>query len=41
MLSKVAGKIEEKVAVENMEDNNLLVFQLAGKDELRCDVLRG
>ena len=41
VLSKVAGKIEEKVAVENMEDNNLLVFQLAGKDELRCDVLRG
>ena len=39
LLSKVVDKIESKVAVENIEENNLLDFKLAGEDELRCDFL--
>ena len=42
-MSKVVDKIEEKVAVENIDEKNLLDFKLAGEDviffyaELWCD----
>ena len=39
LMSKVVDKIEEKVAVENIDEKNLLDFKLAGEDELRCDFL--
>ena len=39
LMSKVVDKIEEKVAVENIDGKNLLDFKLAGEDELQCDFL--
>ena len=39
LMSKVVDKIEEKVAVENIDEKNLLDFKLAGEDELQCDFL--
>ena len=39
LMSKVVDKIEEEVAVENIDEKNLLDFKLAGEDELQCDFL--
>ena len=39
LMSKVVDKIEEKVAVKNIDEKNLLDFKLAGEDELQCDFL--
>ena len=38
-MSKVVDKIEEKVAVKDIDEKNALDFKLAGEDELRCDFL--
>ena len=39
LMSKVVDKIEEKVAVEKIDEKNLLDFKLAEEDELQCDFL--
>ena len=39
LMSKVVDKIEEEVAVDNIDEENLLDFKLAGEDELQCDFL--
>ena len=41
MTGKVVSKIEDKGAVENIEDNKLLDCKQAEEDESCCELLQG